>query len=102
MYAILSGLTADHCLVYLDVIIVFNGNSIVEHLSKFEMVFKIMREHSLKFKPTKYNFLKSNVMFLGYVISSSKYHTITQLTRKDIKVEWTEEQQKSFDTLRDA
>ena len=75
------GILWTECLVYLDDIIIF-GHSFKEHLTHLASV---LREVSLKVKPSKCAFLQKQVLYLGHVISSegiatdpSKTHRITE------------------------
>ena len=52
MELVMSGLTYDVCLVYLDDILVFS-KTFVEHLDKLATVFDRLDRYSLKLKPSK-------------------------------------------------
>ena len=58
----------SHCLVYLDDIIVL-GKTFDDHLLNLAAVFHRLREAGLKVKPSKCAFLKSEVCYLGHIIS---------------------------------
>ena len=64
----------DDCLVYLDDIVVFSS-SISEHIEKLEKVFQRLQQYNLKLKPSKCHFLKSELLYLGHVVSSRGVHT---------------------------
>ena len=64
----LAGLQWSSCLVYLDDIIVV-GRSFEEHLLNLQSVFERLRDAGLKLKPKKCAFLKSEVRYLGHVVS---------------------------------
>jgi hypothetical protein len=68
MDIILSGLTWDICLVYLDDVIVFS-RSLDDHMQRLEHVFKRIHDAKLKIKYEKCKFLQSEVCFLGFVIN---------------------------------
>ena len=70
----LGELTWTHCLVYLDDIIVW-APSFEEHLRRLRLVFDRIRTAGLKLKPTKCQFLKREVSFLGHVVSSEGIKT---------------------------
>ena len=68
MDLVLSGLQWSHCLVYLDDVIVL-GRSFKEHLAHLQSVFQRFREAGLKLKLSKCSFCKSEVRYLGHIIS---------------------------------
>ena len=70
----LSELTWTTCLVYLDDIIIW-APSFKEHLRRLRLVFDRIRTAGLKLKPTKCQFLKREVSFLGHVVSSEGIKT---------------------------
>lgn len=70
----LSGLTWTHCLVYLDDIIIW-GSTFEEHLHRLRLVFDRIQAAGLKLKPTKCQFLKREVTFLGHVVSGDGIRT---------------------------
>lgn len=64
----MSGLTSSRCFVYLDDIIVF-GKNLREHNRNLMEVFERLREVNLKIHPGKCSFLKTEVLYLGHLIS---------------------------------
>ena len=68
MEIVLRGLTWKICLIYIDDIIVFS-KTFEEHLQHLELVFQRLREANIKLKPSKCHFGKSEVRFLGHVVS---------------------------------
>ena len=70
MSMVLSGLTWEICLVYIDDIIVV-GKSFKEHLENLTRVFQRLRDANLKLKPSKTKLFQERVVFLGHVISRS-------------------------------
>ena len=68
MDLVLSGLQWLHCLVYLDDIIVL-GRTFEDHLFNLAAVFDRLRDAGLRLKPSKCSFLRSEVEYLGHVIS---------------------------------
>ena len=68
MDLILTGLTLEICLAYLDDIIVF-ASTPEEHLERLEMVLKRLQAATLKLKPSKCNLMQTSVCFLGHIIS---------------------------------
>lgn len=53
---------------YLDDLVVFS-NTIPEHLERLQTVFSTLREHNLKLSPSKCNLLRTELPFLGFVVS---------------------------------
>ena len=66
MELVMSGLTYDVCLVYLDDILVFS-KTFDEHLDRLTTVFDRLDRYSLK--PSKCSLFQRKVSFLGHVIS---------------------------------
>ena len=69
MTHVLRGLEWDICLVYIDDLIIFS-RSFDNHLLHLEQVFKRLREANLRLKPSKCHFVKSEVEYLGHVVSA--------------------------------
>lgn len=63
-----------NCLVYMDDIIIFSKN-IEEHLQHLEIVFNKLNQHSLTIQLDKTEFLKSELPFLGYIVSKEGLKT---------------------------
>ena len=68
MNMILKGLTWKHCLVYIDDIIVWSDN-FENHLKHLSLIFQRLRDANLTLKPLKCSFAKSEVNYLGHIIS---------------------------------
>ena len=68
MDLVLSGLHWSHCLVYLDDIIVF-ASSFEEHLKRLDTVLGRIASAGLTLKPSKCQWLKKSVKFLGHIVS---------------------------------
>jgi len=64
----LNGLNFNMCLVYLDDIIVYSAD-VGEHITRLEKLFKRLRAANLKLKPSKCKLLRSELSFLGHVVS---------------------------------
>lgn len=64
----LRGLIGKYCFVYLDDIIIF-GQTIQEHNRNLAIVLQRLTELGLKLQPDKCQFLKSELEYLGRVIS---------------------------------
>ena len=69
MAQVLAGLQWTTCLVYLDDLIVL-GRTLEEHLKNLEQVLECLEEVDLKLKPTKCQFARKEVDFLGHVVSA--------------------------------
>lgn len=68
MESILSGLTWETCLAYLDDVIVFS-RTWADHLHRLKKVFQRIRQGKLKLKPSKCVLAARFVAFLGHIIS---------------------------------
>ena len=68
MNGVLSGLTWEECLVYLDDVIIYS-RTFEEHLERLEHVFERLKESGLKIKLEKCKFLATEVHYLGHVVS---------------------------------
>ena len=69
MELVLRGLQWEHCLVYLDDVIVF-GKTFQHTFEHLEQVFRLFRMAYLKLKPKKCHMFQRKVSFLGHIISS--------------------------------
>eukprot|EP00731_Ephydatia_muelleri_P031261 Em0022g775a len=65
---VLAGLTYEQCLIYLDDIVVFSV-TFDKHLERLKMVFHHLAEAGLKLKPNKCHFAKSEIRYLGHIVS---------------------------------
>lgn len=70
MQIALSGLPPECAFLYIDDIIVV-GCSVNHHLSNLEKVFEKLRFYNLKLNPSKCNFFKNEVTYLGHHISEA-------------------------------
>ena len=68
MELIFRGLQWSELLIYLDDIIICSKD-IEEHLVRLDEVLGRLEEAGLKLKPSKCDLLKSEVLFLGHVVS---------------------------------
>ncbi|HBS53358.1 MAG TPA: hypothetical protein DD806_05115 [Flavobacterium sp.] len=68
MNSVLSGLQGITCFVYMDDIVV-HSKTLFEHIKKLENIFKRLRESNLKLQPTKCEFLRKEVAYLGHIIT---------------------------------
>jgi hypothetical protein len=70
MDLILTGLTWEICLVFLDDTIVFS-RTFEEHIERLTKVFNRLHEAGLKLKPSKCRLFQQRVTFLGNVVSAA-------------------------------
>ena len=68
MELVMSSLTYDIGLVYLDDILVFS-KTFEEHCDRLSTIFDRLERHTLKLKPTKCHLFQRKVKFLGHVVS---------------------------------
>ena len=68
MECVLAGMTYEQCLIYLDDIIVFS-TSFEQHLQRLQTVFQHLAKVGLKLKGKKCHFVKSEVRYLGHIVS---------------------------------
>ncbi|MEW8091524.1 MAG: reverse transcriptase family protein, partial [Candidatus Thiodiazotropha endolucinida] len=67
------------CLIYLDDVIIFSA-TFEEHLNRLEAVFSRLKEHNLKLKASKCEFLQSKVTYLGHIVSEAGIQTDPEKT----------------------
>ena len=65
----LGDLHLNWCIIYLDDIIVYSKTS-EEHLERLEAVFQKIGKAGLKLKPSKCEFFKSRITYLGHIVSN--------------------------------
>ena len=70
----LGDLNLRWCVVYLDDIIVY-GKSPEEILERLGAVFEKLRKAGLKLKPSKCEFFKEQIQFLGHIVSKEGIST---------------------------
>ena len=70
----LQGLNWQIALCFLDDIVVF-AKDFESHLERLSIVLKRLHEHNLKLKPKKCDFFKTEVTYLGHVVSSQGIST---------------------------
>ena len=67
-------LNLKECLIFLDDILIFS-ETFEEHLERLEAVFSRLKQHGLKLKPSKCEFFKTSVTYLGHVVSQNGVQT---------------------------
>ena len=65
----LGDLHLNWCIIYLDDIIIYSKTP-EEHVKRLEAVFKKLSKADLKLKPSKCEFFKSEITYLGHVVSN--------------------------------
>ena len=68
MESCLGELHLEWCIIYLDDIIIFSKNP-DDHLTRLRGVFERLAKAGLKLKPSKCEFSKSNLKYLGHIVS---------------------------------
>ena len=143
MLRTLDGIDNERIFVFLDDLIIVS-ETLEKHAELLEKVFNRLRERQLRLKPSKCEFLCTEIKFLGLILTKEGLHTdpkkiaaiinypiptnlkelrtflgiagyfrkfiqnysiiarpLSNLTRKDIKYEWTSECQIALDTLKE-
>lgn len=77
----LTGLLWESCLVYIDDVIIM-GRDVQSHLTNIAAVLQCLRSAGFKVKPTKCDFFKEEVHFLGHIISRHGIATDTSKTNR--------------------
>ena len=67
-------LNLKECLIFLDDILIFS-ETFEEHLERINAVFTRLQQSGLKLKPSKCEFFKTNVKYLGHVVSQTGIET---------------------------
>ena len=70
----MGDLNLRNCFIYLYGIIIFSS-TFEEHIERLGAVFGRLQEHNLKLKPSKCDFFRSQVTYLGHVVSKEGIHT---------------------------
>ena len=68
MESCLGDLHLEWCIIYLDDIIIFSKNP-DDHLIQLEGVFEHLAKAGLKLKPSKCEFFRSSLKYLGHIVS---------------------------------
>jgi len=68
MDLVLSGLQDEELFVYMDDIVIY-ATSLEEHTRKYNLLIERLQQANLKLQPDKCEFLKTEVTYLGHVIS---------------------------------
>lgn len=81
MHEILKGNNWEKCLIYVDDVIVF-GKTVDQHLENLSIILKKLKEAGIKLSPSKCDFFKKTMKFLGHVISSDGIKTDPEKIQK--------------------
>ena len=81
MEKVLDGLIWRTVVVYLDDVVVFSRNQ-EEHVENLRTVLQRFEDHKLKLKPRKCELFRSQVTFLGHVVSAAGVSTDPSLIEK--------------------
>ncbi|GBM01726.1 Retrovirus-related Pol polyprotein from transposon 297 [Araneus ventricosus] len=74
METVLSGLSSEACLVYLDDILIV-GRTFEEHIKNLRKVFQRLQKANLKLSLKKCRFFQKEVTYLGHIISAEGVKT---------------------------
>ena len=74
MESCLGEMHLNWCIIYLDDVIVFSKDP-TEHLKRLRGVFQKLREAGLKRKPSKCEFFKDRIAYLGHIVSKAGIET---------------------------
>lgn len=81
MEIVLSGLSFEMCLCYLDDVIIFS-RTFDEHCERLRAVLSRFRQHNLRVKLSKCTFGARQVRYLGHLISHMEYNPILKKLRQ--------------------
>ena len=73
----LGDLNMNWCIVYLDDIIIFSQDA-ASHIERLEAVFEKLAKAGLKLKPSKCEFFKKRIKYLGHIVSEEGVSTDPQ------------------------
>ncbi len=74
METCMGELNLRECLIFIDDILIFS-KTFDEHITRLEAVFHRLHKHGLKLKPSKCEFFKTEVNYLGHMVSEQGVHT---------------------------
>ena len=74
MESCLGELHLQYCIIYLDNIIIFSKTP-EEHLHRLKLVFQKISEAGLKLKPSKCEFFRTRLEYLGHIMSEKGIET---------------------------
>jgi len=71
MAQVLRGIDGKFAMAYIDDILVYTSTTLEDHLEHVKEVFKRLESANLKLKPSKCDFLKTEIKYLGHEISTN-------------------------------
>ncbi|KAL5020764.1 hypothetical protein ScPMuIL_002155, partial [Solemya velum] len=74
MERVLSGLHWKICLIYIDDIIIYS-QTFDQHIDRIQQVLDCLHEAGLKLKPQKCHLFKTEVLYLGFIVSNAGVKT---------------------------
>ena len=74
MQTCLGNLHLCYCIIYLNDVIVFS-KTLEEHVFRLRAVFVKLKQEGLKLKPSKYDFFRQELTYLGHVVSKDGIQT---------------------------
>ena len=74
MESCLGEMHLNWCIIYLDDVIIFSRTP-EEHLQRLRLVLQKLRAAGLKLKPSKCEFFKDNISYLGHIVSKDGVET---------------------------
>jgi len=80
MDLVLSGVSLDICIAYLDDTIIHSA-TLEQHLQNVELILQKLQGANLKLKPSKCFFLQTSVKFLKHIVSAKGLQTDPEKTR---------------------
>ena len=79
--AVLHTFPSNKVITYIDGILIM-GNSFQEHLSLMSKVLKTLQNYNIKIKPSKCEFFKCEVEFLGHIVSRGGIRKTTDYVQR--------------------
>ncbi|KAH9265108.1 hypothetical protein BASA83_011338 [Batrachochytrium salamandrivorans] len=124
MNSLFRDVIGKHVLVYLDDIVIYSDN-MSDHIVQVQNVLRVLQDNGLYCKAEKCHFYKSEIKYLGYIISADGLRmdpskisgcseladtkespglaaNLTKLFKKDAPFVWGPEQEKSLQDLKTA
>ena len=77
MQSCLGNLHLCYCIIYLDDVIVFS-KTLEEHVFRLRAVFEKLKQAGLKLKPSKCEFFRQELTYVGHVVSKDSTQTDCQ------------------------
>ena len=81
----LGDMNLVECLIYLDDVVVFSGDP-EEHLRRLRKAFERFRRFKLKLKPSKCEFFKEEITYVGHVVNKNGIHPDQKLVNSVLEM----------------